>query len=87
MEILRQIAHRRFDFSMNGMGVFICRLTQRDDFNIHAALFKSVDFLRNEGLRKPRIALQDEGHPAGRGRVSAQAGLTAIRAAVSMRFR
>src|SRR4051812_3038344 len=46
---------------MHWMHAVVGRTAQRNDDEVEAAALELGDFLGDEGLREPRIALQDEG--------------------------
>ena len=60
VQIFRQIKDRRHNLVMYRMARRIGRVAQRDDANVHAALFQGADFVRDECFGKPRIAFQDD---------------------------
>jgi hypothetical protein len=60
IEILRQIVDLRRDLAMHRMDVLVGRKAQADDVDREPALLQRADLLRDEGLRQPRITLEDE---------------------------
>ena len=58
VKIFGQVEHRHLDLTMNRMGCRVCGMAQRDDLKVHAGFFETADFLRNEGLRQPRITFE-----------------------------
>ncbi len=68
VEIFRQIEHSGADPAMDRMNCMVGRPAQRDDQDLEPALLQAENFLRDEGFRKARVALQNKGDPPGCGR-------------------
>jgi hypothetical protein len=61
IEILWKVENRGADQPLDRMRQAICRMSQRHDKDLEAALFEGKNFLSDEGLRKPRVPFENEG--------------------------
>ena len=59
MQIFRQIMDGRFDLVMHGMAFCVGRPPERDEYQLEPRALQTEQFLRDEGFRQPRIALQN----------------------------
>ena len=60
VQIFREIVNRRLDLVVHRMALGVGRPSQRHDDEFEPGLLQAEQFLRDEGLRQARIALQDD---------------------------
>ena len=63
-EVFGQVGDGRPDLAVDWVAVRIARAPERDDRDVESAVLEGADFLGDEGLGKPRIALEDVGDRA-----------------------
>jgi len=60
IQVLRKVEHASTDLAMHGVSLAVGRAAQRYDQDVEAAALQGRDFLRDEGLGEPRVALEYE---------------------------
>ena len=65
MQIFRQVEDLCLDLAMDRVEVLVRGMAQRDDFELEAVTLQFAQFLRDEGLRQARIALENDADAFG----------------------